>query len=85
MIATDKTNLNNSISSKKALILIEHKFLNFTSLKNLGLEISGKAEDNMYIEKYLRGLNKLLRQMYVIVFIISIAVVVTLVYLYFNE
>lgn len=54
MIATDKTNLNNCISSKKALLLIEHKFMNLVSLKNLGLEITEKAEDNMCMEKYLR-------------------------------
>lgn len=54
MITTDKTDLNNYISSKNALLLIEHKFLNLVSLKNLGLEITEKAEDNMYVEKYLR-------------------------------
>lgn len=85
MIVTNKTNLNNSISSKKALILIENKFLNFISLKNLGLAITEKAENNMYIEKYLRFKNKFFRQMYVIILIISIVVVILLVYLYFSE
>lgn len=59
--------------------------MNLVSLKNLGLEITEKAEDNMCMEKYLRWINKFLRQMYVIIFIISIFVVVILVYLYFNE
>lgn len=64
MIAKDKSNLNNSISSKNTLILVEYKFLNFTSLRSLGLEITGTAEENMHIKKYLRWINKLIRQMY---------------------